>query len=392
MYDPDILLPGPTRVPPAVTAAMTAPMSDHRGPEFDRLRQRATERLRQLLKARALAIFPGSGTATLEAAVQNFFEPGEQVLSVSGGAFGLRLREAARTFGLAVEALDVPWGQAAHPEQVVERLRQAIREGRPLTGLLLTHNETSTGVLNPIPDIIEAVHQAIPREHWPLTVVDSVSGFPSVPLPMDSWQVDVALVGSQKGLMLPPGLAIVGMSGRALERTESVRGPRFYLDVRPYVRGELPYTPAVSLWHGLDATLTLLEEEGEVARYRRHRILRDVCRAFARTAGFGLPVDAAVASPTVTLLTVPEPWTPAALRRALRAQGVEAAGGMGPFAQQGIRLGHMGYLTLPRLMGALAALGYVLEQEAGLEGRGQAALAEALQAWKQAEVAESRTP
>ncbi len=359
---PHILLPGPTPIPEKVQQAMTTSMSDHRGAIFEPVMHRVRQRLHELFHLDPqgqVAVLPAAGTGGLEACIQNFFEPGDRVLSVETGMFGKRFAEIARAMGLEVISLTVPWGQAFSVEAVLEELdRNAVR------GILTTHNETSTGVLNPIRELGLAL-QKLPNR--PLYIVDSISGVPSIELPMAAWGVDVVIAASQKGFMCPPGLAIFGIRGDALDALQPHRLGRHYFNLLPYVQGQLPYTPAVSLWYGLDAALDLLAEEGEAARFARHRLLAQMARAFGEAAGLEPIVNAACASWTVTALNVPPPLSPGQLRRQCQALGLQIAGGMGPWHDRAVRLGHVGAVDAADLWAGLGILAhFVPHPEAGL--------------------------
>lgn len=356
MFTPDILLPGPTPIPLSIQQAMLTPMSDHRADTFAPILKRAREALGRLFgidQNGGIAIVPASGTGALEAAVQNFFEPGDAVLSVSVGAFGDRFRDIARAHGLAVDAYAVPWGQAFDPHAIMSHMAE-----RPYLGILLTHNETSTGVLNPIKEMAHLL-SSIPGDRRPLIIVDSISGVPAVPLTLADWNVDVVLAASQKGFMCPPGLALIGASSRALRRLQSDRSHRFYFDLHPYFAGGLPYTPATSLVYGLDRSLDLLKEEGSGHRYRRHALLGQMTRAFGLAAGWLPLVPAHIASPTVTALALPDGVSPNTIRSHLARMGLQVAGGMGPWHQTAIRIGHVGAITPASLFAGLGVMAHL---------------------------------
>jgi alanine-glyoxylate transaminase/serine-glyoxylate transaminase/serine-pyruvate transaminase len=353
MDDGTLLLPGPTPVPRAVVAREALAMEDHRGPAFMERFARTRERLRQLFRTEGqVAILPASGTGGLEAAVQNLFLPGERVLSVVAGRFGERFAEVAAQRGLTVDRLEVPWGEGPDPDAVSEALG-----AHAYRGVLLTHNETSTGVLAPVRELA-----ARARARGVLVVVDAISSFPSVPLPLDEWQVDAAVACSQKGFMTPPGLAIVALGPRALDALPERKPGCSYFDLDPYLAGDLPYTPAVSLVNALTAALDLLEAEGEVARARRHRLLARMARAAGRALGLPPLVDDRWASPTVTALSVPEPLDAEALRRAAAGHGLSIGGGLGKLAGRIVRIGHVGHVGPADLLAGIGRLQLALEE------------------------------
>ncbi|MCY0898962.1 MAG: aminotransferase class V-fold PLP-dependent enzyme [Firmicutes bacterium] len=345
-----ILLPGPTPVPTAVEQAMLTAMTDHRGALFEEVQARVLEQLARIFGAPSpqhVAVFPASGTGGLEAAVQNLLAPGDAVLAVETGLFGRRFSEIAEAHGVEVHRLEVPWGQAFDVADVVRHAEQ-----RPYRAVLLTHNETSTGVLNPVAKVALALAHHDPA---PLVLVDSISGVPSIPLTLTD-HIDVLITASQKGFMCPPGLTMLGFSDRGREAVLAQRPGRFYFDCTPYLKGRLPYTPAISLWYGLDAALTLLEEEGEEARFRRHEHLRDIVRAYAAAGGLTPIVAAEVASPTVTALELPPTLNPGQWRQKLAARGLQIAGGLGNWHHHVVRIGHVGYLDVADLWAGLALM------------------------------------
>lgn len=366
--DEHLYLPGPTPVPPEIALAQALPMTDHRGARFTALARESGERLSRLFgTAGQVAILPASGTGGLEAAIANLFAPDDRLLAVVAGAFGARWADQAAALGFEVDRLEVPWGEAVHPDTVAEHLR-----GASYAGLLVTQNETSTGVLQAVRTIARRAREASPET---LVLVDAVSGFPAVQLPMDAWGVDAVVCGSQKAFMLPPGLAFVALGARAAVAVRSEGRRRFYFDLRPYLDGHLPYTPAVGLWYALARALDRLEAEGEEARLGRHRLLADMARSGARALGLRPLAADDVASPTVTALRLPDGAEPGAVRAAAAAVGALLAGGMGPLASRAIRVGHVGHVRPLDVVGAMAALELALARVAGglADGRASAA-------------------
>lgn len=356
MFTPDILLPGPTPVPIVIQQAMLTPMTDHRASTFMPVLERVRLELSTLFDVDpngGIAIVPASGTGALEAAVQNFFCAGDPVLSVSTGGFGNRFADVAEAHGLAVDRYSVPWGYAADAANVLYRLKQ-----RDYRGILLTHNETSTGVINPL-DMLASQIASDSTIHRPLVVVDSISGVPAVPMAMQRWGIDVVLAASQKGFMCPPGLAVIAASSQALQHLQQNRTHRFYFDLRPYFDGKLPYTPATSLVYGLDKSLELLKTEGPALRYHRHRLLGRMTRSFGSAAGWRPLVEESVASPTVTPLAVSDGNSPLIVRAQIAELGLQVAGGMGPWHDIAIRVGHVGAITPATLFAGLSVIAHV---------------------------------
>lgn len=373
--DAHLFLPGPTPVPADVALAEALPMTDHRAPAFDSLLTVTAGRLARLFQTSgATVVLPSSGTGALEAALVNLFRPGDRVLAVVAGAFGARWADQAEAMGLAVDRLEVEWGRAVDPEAVKARL-----DGH--RGVLVTQNETSTGVLQDVRAVAACARDRAPEA---LVVVDAISGFPAVPLPMDAWGVDAAVCGSQKAFMLPPGLSFVALGPRALETARAPGGRRYYFDLRPYLDGGVPYTPAVSLYYALERALDRLEREGEAARHRRHRTLMRIVRAGARAVGLEPLSPDAEASPTVTALIPPDGVSPQAVRAAGAETGARFGGGLGPLAERVLRIGHVGHLDPLDAVAAVAAAEMALARARGgrADGRGAAA---AVAAWQAAE-------
>ncbi len=352
----NLRIPGPTPVPTQVAEALTRPMINHRGPEFAALLRSVTERLQFFFQtAHPILGFPASGTGAMEASVVNLFSPGDSVLAVTIGVFGNRLAQIASTFGLDVSRLDVPWGQAADPEAVAARL-DSLPHAK---GVLLTHNETSTAAMNDVRALAAAIRARRPDV---LIVVDAVSSLSCVDLRMDEWDLDVVFTGSQKGWMVPPGLAMIGVGPRAWEATETARLPRAYWDFkaarRSLEKGQTPYTPPVSIYQGLDVALDMMLAEGRDAIFARHHAVGELTRRRARALGLQLFAEPAHASDTVTAICVPEGVDGKALTKALRErEGVVMAGGQDKLEGQIIRIGHLGYVHEPDITAAMDALG-----------------------------------
>jgi aspartate aminotransferase-like enzyme len=355
----NLRIPGPTPIPPEVAAALSRPMINHRGPEFAAILGRVTEQLQFFFQTSQPVLgFPASGSGAMEAAIVNSFSPGDAVLAVTIGAFGNRLARVAETFGLRVTRLEIPWGQAADPDEVARKLDE-LPEAR---GVLVTHNETSTGVTNDLRAIARAVRA---RRSDALIVVDAVSSLGCVDLQMDAWDLDVVFTGSQKGWMVPPGLAMVGVSERAWAATERATLPRFYWDFRAarksLEKGQTPYTPPVSLYFALDVALPMMRAEGREAIFARHQRLGELTRRRARELGLELFADPAHASNTVTAIRVPEGVEGKALTRALRErEAVVVGGGQEHLEGKVIRIGHLGYVHEPDIESCMDAVGHQL--------------------------------
>ncbi len=350
-------IPGPTPVPPQVLEAMCRPMINHRGAEFRDLLDDVLGSLRMVFGvAGDVLVYPSASTGGMEAAIVNTLSPGDHVLAISIGYFGDRFARIATDFGAEVVRLDFPWGQAADPAAVVA----AVKADPSLKAVLLTHNETSTGVANDIQAIAVGIAGA-----GPLIIVDAVSSMAAMPLPADAWGLDVVVTGSQKALMVPPGLALVSVSERAWQSHASARMPRHYWDFtaarKAQEKSQTPYTPAISLLYGLQASLKLIAAEGLPNVYARHRALSQMLRGGLANMGLTLFADPAHASDTVTSAVVPDGVAGKDLLSRLRTEhGVVAAGGQGRLDGQIFRIGHMGWVNEKDIASTLAAVRAVL--------------------------------
>ncbi len=351
-------IPGPTPLPDEVLDAMSRPMISHRGAEFHALMRDVTERLKFCFQTENdLLVFPAAGTGGLEAAIANLFSPGDTVISLTVGAFGERFAEIAERFGLHVVRVASPWGQAAD----LCALREALAEYPAAKAVLATHNETSTGVQNDV----EGAGR-IAGEHGALLLVDAISSMGAVDIPMDRWGIDVAVTASQKAWMAPPGLAMLSVSERAWEAWREATLPRFYWDFREarrfLERDETPYTPAVSLLFGLQASLHLIMDEGLPQVFARHERLRDRVRAGALRLGLVPFAADAVASRTVTALCVPQGLKAGDIVSAMRERGVVIAAGQDAYTEKIVRIGHMGLVSEEDMDEVLAVFGDTLRQ------------------------------
>ena len=350
----NLRIPGPTPCPEEVLQASARPMINHRGPEFRNLLLRVTDRLKQAFQTQEdVLILTTSGTGAMEAAVVNTLSPGDKVLAVSIGYFGERFSQIARIYGAQIQDLSFPWGTAADPDQV----RQALKADPEIKAVLVTHNETSTGVTNDLETIAGIVKGEFDR----LLLVDAISSLGSIPLPVDEWQCDVVMTGSQKGWMTPPGLAMVSVSQRAWQAASQATMPRFYFDFasakRYLERGQTPATPAVSIFFSLDVALEMLFQEGMEEVYRRHARIAQRTREGVKALGLSLLPNERIASNTVTAIRVPEGVNGRELTAMLRQEyDTIVGGGQGPLEGQIFRIGHLGYVSEQDIDDTLAAL------------------------------------
>jgi len=366
-----LLLPGPTPVPTNVLRSMAKPMINHRGPEFRELIAEVTEGVKKVYKTKNdVIIFPAAGTGAMEAAVVNFISPGDKVLAISIGVFGDRFTKIAEEFGAEVDRLEFPWGQAADAEVVREKIAQD--RGKFIKAVLVTHNETSTGVVNDIRAIREAI-----GDHPALFIVDAVSGLGAMNLETDQWNLDVVVSGSQKAFMIPPGLSFLAISPRAMKISKNCTNRRYYWDIGSALKylekGQTPYTPAISLFYGLKEALTMMESEGIDNVIARHAVYRDMVRSGVKALGLELLADDSVASSSLTAVVAPEGIGANRIRRRMSERfNVVIAGGQQKLDDVIFRIGHLGHVPYLDLLAVLAALEMVLV-ELGIEvelGRG----------------------
>lgn len=357
-HAPQLRVPGPTPLPEEVRAAGARQMVNHRGPEFKDLLRRVTAGLKRAFRTENdVLILTASGTGGLEAAVVNHLSVGDRVLAVTIGAFGDRFAKIASRYGADVTTLAVDWGSAAQPDAVRQALTEMAKSDGPPAAVLLTHNETSTGVTNPL----EAL-AAVCREEAPdaLLLVDGISGLGAVPFEADAWGLDVVVTGSQKSWMIPPGLAMVSVSARAWERAAKADMPRFYFDLEAHraslEKGETPWTPAVGVCFALDVAIGLLEQEGYEQIFARHAACGAAVRAGLNAMGLQLFADPQFASNTVTAVHMPDGIEWSALGKELRGRGLVLAGGQGKLTGKIFRIGHLGAVTVDELLDALDTL------------------------------------
>ncbi len=341
MLFPKLFIPGPTNVRPEVLAAQTYPMIGHRTDTFENLFARVQEKLRRLFETRyRVYVVASSGTGLQEAAIRNGVR--DRVLCMVNGAFGKRWYDVAVGCGKDVVRVDIPWGKAVKPEDVVA----AIEQHGPFDAVTIVHNETSTGVMSPVGEIARAVREVAPET---FIFVDAVSSFGGVHIPVDAWGLDVCLTSSQKALALPPGLALAAVSDRVLERAKEVTGRGWYFDflvLEKYLRrNTTPATPAISLMWALERQLDLMFAEGLENRFARHARLAEMTRTWARERGFDLFPEPGYESQTVTCVTNTRGIDVAALNAYLRQRGMMSSNGYGDLKGKTFRIAHMGETT-----------------------------------------------
>lgn len=355
------LLPGPTDVPSNVLRTMARPMINHRGPEFEEILHKITEQIKKVFKTEGeVFTLTCSGTGGLEAAVVNFINPGDKVLVASIGNFGERFRDIAAMYDADVEFIDFGWGNAIDPAVIEKRLAEDTNH--EIKAVLCQHNETSTAIVNPIKAV-----SAARKDHPALLIVDTVSGLGAASFEMDAWGVDVAVAGSQKAFMAPPGLAFIAANERAMKVAENCTNRKFYFDLlkarNMLNKGQTPYTPAISVIYAVEEALAYFEEVGVDAIVADHYKRRDLVRAGLSAMGLKLIANDDIASPAVTAVECPEGIDPAKLRKILREKyNIIVAGGQGKFSSTTFRVGHLGAVRLMDLFTVMVGLELALKE------------------------------
>ena len=350
--------PGPTPIPEDVREAQAQQMIDHRGSEFAELLGETSAGLAELIGTDGeVLLLTGSGSGALEAAVVNTLSPGDRVLAVTIGSFGDRFAQVATAFGADVERFEVEWGTAADPGA----LRDHLASHDPYRAVLVTHNETSTGVANPMHELADVV-RAAPGE--PLLLVDGISGLGAMPFEMDAWGVDLVVSASQKAWMASPGIAIAAVGPRARIAGETARMPRFYWDfaeARTWAaKGQTPWTPAIAILYGLRVGVERLRAEGRERTWARHASIAAAVVAGMESLDLRPVAPEAHRSSTVTAAWLPDAVEWAPFNAAMRGKGLVIAGGQGKWAGRILRFGHMGDVGIEEMAEALEIMGSTL--------------------------------
>ncbi len=350
----NLRIPGPTPCPPEVLAAMGRQMINHRGGEFQKLMLGVTDKLKKLFITRNdVFLLTGSGTGGLEAAVVNSFSPGDKVLGVSIGVFGDRLATIAKTYGADVTVIKTEWGKAAD----ISAIKAALDKDPAIKAVMVTHNETSTGVTNPLGEIAQAI-----KPYDKLFIVDAISSIGSIALPVDEWGVDVMVTGSQKSWMVPPGMAMVSLSEKAWKANANAKIPRFYWDfakAKKYFEkgGQTPWTPAVSIVFALDAALDMMIAEGLDNIIARQIKLGKMTREGVKALGLKLFADEAYASNTVTSVLGTDGLDAKLLNKVMREEyDIVLSGGQMELEGKIFRIGHLGWVKEEDIQAVLDAL------------------------------------
>jgi aspartate aminotransferase-like enzyme len=370
-----LLSPGPTPIPNEVALAMSETMIHHRTPQFNHIFDQARQGLKKLFGTKNdVLILASSGTGAMEASVANLFSPGDKVLVINGGKFGERWLNIANAFGLSPVELKVEWGQAVK----VDTVEKQMKAHPDLKGVMIQASETSTTVLHPVKEIAKLT------KNGPLFLVDGVTAVGVVSIPLDEWGLDVLVTGSQKAMMLPPGLGFIALSDRAWERTKQAKLPRFYFDLnlerKNQQKGSGAFTPAVSLIFGARASLEMMQREGLDRVYARHARMSRATRAAATALGLKLLAPDSP-SPAATGVYLPDGIDADQVLDYLRDHmNITLAEGQDQLKGKVIRIAHVGYMGAFDVITAVAALEMVL-RKFGVElpfGKGVAAAQEVL--------------
>ena len=361
MTPQNLRTPGPTPIPNDINEAMSDPMINHRGPEFGEMIAKTTEQLKQVFMTKNdLYILTASGTGSLEAAIVNTLSPGDRVIAATAGAFGDRFVDMVEAYGADVKRMDFEWGGPMDPNEI----RKALEAEPSIKAVLVTHNETSTGVTHPVEEIAKIVKGEFDK----LLLVDAVSSLGCIPLPVDAWDCDMVGTASQKGFMIPPGLSFISVSERAWEAQQTAKMPRFYFDLamaKEYLAtGQTPFTPNLSAMYGLSKALDLLLEEGMENVFGRHATIAQFTRDNMKELGLELLVsEERYASNTVTAVKIPEGVDNKALVGKMRTEhNVVLAGGQGRMSNDIFRIGHLGAVAKSDITEVVDALKIVLPQ------------------------------
>ncbi|MCU0551015.1 MAG: alanine--glyoxylate aminotransferase family protein [Leptolyngbya sp. Prado105] len=374
-----LMIPGPTPVPEQVLSAMAKHPIGHRSGDFGKIVAEVTQNLKWLHQTQNdVLILAASGTGAMEAGIINFLSPGDRVLVGTNGKFGERWAEVTDAYGLQTERLSVEWGKPLDPEAFRQRLEHDT--DKQIKAVIVTHSETSTGVINDLKTISQYV-----RAHGALMMADTVTSLGATSVPMDEWGLDVVASGSQKGYMIPPGLGFVAVSAKAWEAYKTAKLPRYYLDLGKYrkssAKDTTPFTPAINLFYAMQAALRMMKAEGLESIFARHERLRQAARAAVK--GLNLPLYAAdeCGSPAITAV-MPNGVDAEQIRSVMRKRfDIALAGGQDDLKGKIFRIGHLGFVSDRDLLTAIAALEATL-QELGYDdftpGAGIAAAAKVL--------------
>ncbi|MBU1998076.1 MAG: alanine--glyoxylate aminotransferase family protein [Candidatus Omnitrophica bacterium] len=353
-----LLTPGPTPIPPQVSEALARPIIHHRTPQFQEVIKEVSEGLKYIFQTKNdVFILASSGTGAMEAAVCNLLSPQDTALCIDGGKFGERWIEITKAYGINCQVIKVEWGKAVDPIEI----EKVLKANPKIKAVFTTHCETSTGVVNDIQGI-----GAVVKESSAVLVVDAISGLGAIDLKSDDWFCDVVISGSQKGLMLPPGLGFISVSPKAFKMVEDCKNPRYYFDLKKAKKAldktDTPFTPAIGLIIALAEAIKLMQQDGLENIFQRHKKMADATRAAVKALGLELFAPDA-ASDVVTAAKLPASIEGEKLVKTMRdTYGVTIAGGQDAMKGKLIRIAHMGYIAEFDIILGLSCLEKVLTQ------------------------------
>jgi aspartate aminotransferase-like enzyme len=352
-----LMTPGPTPVPPEVLLAMAKPIIHHRTPQFQKILQEVAESLKYIFQTKEdVLVLTSSGTGAMESAVCNLLSPGDKAITVQGGKFGERWTELCKAYGIETVVIDVEWGKAVDPKVIADTLAKTKAKA-----VFVTLCETSTGVITDIKAIAE-----VTKKTDAVIVVDAISGLGAVECRTDEWGIDVVVAGSQKGLMIPPGLAFIALSQKAWKLAEQSKCPKYYFDLKEAKKAasktDTPWTPAVTLIIGLNEALKMLKQQTLENIINRHKKMAKACREAAKALGLKLYSPTA-SSDAVTTVEVPQGVDGEKLVKTMRDEyGVGIAGGQEQLKGKVFRIASMGYMNQFDIIVAIACLETVLSK------------------------------
>ncbi|MEH2206435.1 MAG: alanine--glyoxylate aminotransferase family protein [Nostoc sp.] len=356
-----LMIPGPTPVPEAALLALAKHPIGHRTSEFSNILAEVTENLKWLHQTQSdVLMLNVSGTGAVEAGIINFLSPGDRILVGSNGKFGERWVEVGQAYGLNVEEVKVEWGKTLDPAVFAEKLQADTQ--KQIKAVIITHSETSTGVLNDL----ESINRHVKEHGEALIIVDAVTSLGAFNLPVDAWGLDIVASGSQKGYMIPPGLGFVSVSPKAWEAYKTAKLPKYYLDLGKYrkatAKNTTPFTPPVNLIVALHTTLRIMKEEGLESIFARHERLKNATRAAIK--GLNLPLLAAdnSASPAITAVA-PQGIEPDKIRSLMKKRfDIALAGGQDHLSNKIFRIGHLGFVSDRDILSCIASLEVTLTE------------------------------
>ena len=357
----NLMIPGPTPVPENVLSSMSKHPIGHRSKDFQNIVQKTTDQLKWLHQTAAdVLTITGSGTAAMEAGIINTLSKGDKVICGSNGKFGERWVKVAKAYGLDVRIVEADWGQPLDPYEFKKILEED--NNKLIKAVILTHSETSTGVINDL----KAINKEVKNHGKAITIADCVTSLGACNIQMDEWGIDVIASGSQKGYMIPPGLSFVAMSKRAWEANKQSDLPKFYLDLNQYLKSvnqnSNPFTPAINLYFALEASLTMMQKEGLNNIFTRHSRLQQATQEGVKAMGLKLFTQENFGSPAITAVE-PENVDAENIRKAMKADfDILLAGGQDHLKGKIFRIGHLGFVNERDIISVISALECTLDK------------------------------